>query len=166
VSFAVQTFSHHGHETPTAIQRYNTEVDLDRIKVTRRRCHLTVRILPSQGRYTGSIPVSATNYQGVSGGDLPWPAHVGDGFCGLRSDYLLSRRFQGPATQIHHPPLWRSFYLLAPAARHAKTSLVAAGSDLNSKDSVQKNHLRQYAPSLPILDRYRTPISLGCLNMR
>src|SRR5271165_6060639 len=24
-------------------------------------CHLTVRILPSQGRYTGSIPVRATN---------------------------------------------------------------------------------------------------------
>ena len=23
-------------------------------------CHLTVRILPSQGRYTGSIPVRAT----------------------------------------------------------------------------------------------------------
>jgi hypothetical protein len=25
------------------------------------RCHLTVRIPPSQGGYTGSIPVSATN---------------------------------------------------------------------------------------------------------
>jgi hypothetical protein len=25
------------------------------------RCHITVRIPPSQGGYTGSIPVSATN---------------------------------------------------------------------------------------------------------
>jgi hypothetical protein len=31
-----------------------------------RRCHLTVRIPPSQGGYTGSIPVSATKPSGSS----------------------------------------------------------------------------------------------------
>ena len=63
------------HKTPNGVQRYNIGADpysqpifiavglgVDRTRSSwfRRRCHLTVRIPPSQGGYTGSIPVSAT----------------------------------------------------------------------------------------------------------
>jgi hypothetical protein len=77
-SLVVYAFSRCESETqdgePLSTIQYRSQPQFEsiwhKVALIGRRCHLTVRILPSQGRYTGSIPVSATKH--------PIPLHLAD----------------------------------------------------------------------------------------
>lgn len=63
----------------------------------KRPCHLTVRILPSQGRYTGSIPVRATTQSSVQRNPAGFPQKCAENCQSLRSFVrFLNNRRGGP----------------------------------------------------------------------